>query len=62
MEAKGKMKVIQFTVLNVREKGWLRAPWYACLLFLSVALVFAYYLRLVPPGKSRRRVRRWSRA
>jgi len=27
MEAKGKTKVVQFTVLNVREKGWLRAPW-----------------------------------
>ena len=27
MEAKDKQKVIQFTVLNVREKGWHFAPW-----------------------------------
>jgi hypothetical protein len=24
----GNVKAIQFTVLNVREKGWIRAPWY----------------------------------
>lgn len=22
------VKAIQFTVLNVREKGWIKAPWY----------------------------------
>lgn len=27
LEARDKQKVIQFTVLNVREKGWLKAPW-----------------------------------
>ena len=28
LEARGKQRVVVFTVLNVREKGWLKAPWY----------------------------------
>jgi hypothetical protein len=28
LEARDKQRIIQFTVLNVREKGWLKAPWY----------------------------------
>jgi hypothetical protein len=28
MEARDRQKVIQFTVLNVREKGWHFAPWW----------------------------------
>lgn len=27
LEARGKQRVVVFTVLNVREKGWLKAPW-----------------------------------
>jgi hypothetical protein len=27
LEARDRQRVMQFTVLNVREKGWLKAPW-----------------------------------
>ena len=35
-EFQGEQRYIQFTILNVRDRGWMKAPWYACILLASV--------------------------
>ena len=57
LEGMASQKSIQFTVLNIRKKGWIYAPWYASFFLVCRLDLRADFRHRKKPAKNAKTVR-----